>query len=77
VLKGIKTIIPLLEMIQTMLLDLLKTNLILITMTEKMMREDQEAQTTDQEDQFYIPLISIKEITEKMLKILASIEIRS
>jgi hypothetical protein len=64
-------------MIQTMLLDLLKTNLILITMTEKMMREDQEAQTTDQEDQFYIPLISIKEITEKMLKILASIEIRS
>ena len=37
-------------MIQTMLLDLLKTNLILITMTEKMMREDQEAQTTDQED---------------------------
>jgi len=77
VLKGIKTIIPLLEMIQTMLLDLLKTNLILITMTEIMMLEDQEAQTTDQEDQFYIPLISIKEITEKMLKILASIEIHS
>jgi len=46
-------------------------------MTEIMMREDQEAQTTDQEDQFYIPLISIKEITEKMLKILASIEIHS
>ena len=64
-------------MIQTMLLDLLKTNLILITMTEIMMLVDQEAQTTDLEDQFYIPLISIKEITEKMLKILASIEIRS
>jgi hypothetical protein len=77
VLKGIKTIIPLLEMIQTMLLDLLKTNLISITMTEIMMLVDQEAQTTDQEDQFYIPLISIKEITEKMLKILASIEIHS
>jgi len=77
VLKGIKTIIPLLEMIQTMLLDLLKTNLISITMTEIMMLVDQEAQTTDLEDQFYIPLISIKEITEKMLKILASIEIHS
>lgn len=64
-------------MIQTMLLDLLKTNLISITMTEIMMLVDQEAQTTDQEDQFYIPLISIKEITEKMLKILASIEIHS
>ena len=64
-------------MIQTMLLDLLKTNLILITMTEIMMLVDQEAQTTDLEDQFYIPLISIKEITEKMLKILASIEIHS
>ena len=64
-------------MIQTMLLDLLKTNLISITMTEIMMLVDQEAQTTDLEDQFYIPLISIKEITEKMLKILASIEIHS
>lgn len=64
-------------MIQIMLLDLLKTNLISITMTEIMMLVDQEAQTTDLEDQFYIPLISIKEITEKMLKILASIEIHS
>jgi len=41
------------------------------------MQEDQEAQTTDQEDQYCIPLIKIQEIIEKMLKILVSIEIHN
>jgi hypothetical protein len=60
-----------------MLQDLLKTKLILITKTEKLMQEDQEAQTTDQEDQYCIPLIKIQEIIEKMLKTLVSIEIHN
>jgi hypothetical protein len=64
-------------MIKTMLQDLLKTKLILITKTEKLMQEDQEAQITDQEDQYCIPLIKIQEIIEKMLKILVSIEIHN
>jgi hypothetical protein len=41
------------------------------------MQEDQEAQITDQEDQYCIPLIKIQEIIEKMLKTLVSIEIHN
>jgi hypothetical protein len=46
-------------------------------MTEILMLEDLEVQTTDQGDLFYILQISIQEIIEKMLKTLVSIEIHS